>query len=159
MEINIMSLGGSKSERYDSILEPIKDLLGSESDTLANMANLTAVLKETFHFLWVGFYLVKGEQLVLGPFQGTLACTRIGYGKGVCGTAWKEKKPIVVDNVDLFPGHIACSNLSKSEIVLPLENQNEVWAVLDIDHDEYATFDSVDLEYLTKILQLIKKEV
>jgi len=151
-----MSLGESKSERYESILEPLKDLLGSETDTIANMANLCAVIKETFHFLWVGFYLVKGNELVLGPFQGTLACTRIGFGKGVCGSAWKEKKPILVDNVDLFPGHIACSSLSKSEIVIPLENQNGVWSVLDIDHDEYAHFDSVDLEYLSKILQLIK---
>lgn len=158
MENEILAKGNTKAEKYASIMEPLKELLGAEKDFIANMANLSAVLKETFGFLWVGFYLVKGNQLVLGPFQGHLACTRIDFGRGVCGSSWKERKALMVDNVDLFPGYIACSSFAKSEIVIPLENQNEVWAVLDIDQDVYAYFDQTDLDFLNQILVLIKNE-
>ncbi len=148
--------GSNKEEIYQSLLVPITELLKSESDTIANMANFSSVLKDAFQYFWVGFYLVKKDSLVLGPFQGSLACTRIGFGKGVCGTAWKEKRSIIVDDVDLFPEHIACSNLSRSEIVLPLLHNQEVWAVLDIDSDKLANFDSVDERYLQKLINLIK---
>lgn len=142
-----------KKERYTTILPQIKSLIENETDLIANLANITAVLKETFNFLWVGFYLVKGNELVLGPFQGSIACTRIRKGKGVCGTAWLEKKTYVVPNVDEFVGHIACSSLSKSEIVIPLftPNKEDVWGVLDIDSIELNTFNDIDkhfLEYL-----------
>jgi GAF domain-containing protein len=158
MHEDLVVLGNSKEEKYQSLIAPLRELLGFETDFIANMANLSAVLKDTFHFLWVGFYLVKGDSLVLGPFQGSLACTRIGYGLGVCGTAWKEKKAQLVDDVDLFPGHIACSSLSRSEIVIPLVNQKEVWAVLDVDSEELAHFDSTDLQYLGEIVQMIQKD-
>ncbi len=157
MSLNITAKGSGKVALYESLINPLTDLLSTEEDIIANMANVCSVLKETFHFFWVGFYLVKGKELVLGPFQGSLACTRIGYGKGVCGTAWKEKKPILVDDVDLFPSHIACSNLSKSEIVVPLFFENEVWAVLDIDSDKLSAFDKTDEEYLLKLMKLIQK--
>jgi L-methionine (R)-S-oxide reductase len=157
MSVNITAKGSGKVALYESLINPLTDLLSTEEDIIANMANVCSVLKETFHFFWVGFYLVRGKELVLGPFQGSLACTRIGYGKGVCGTAWKEKKPILVDDVDLFPNHIACSNLSKSEIVVPLFFENEVWAVLDIDSDQLSAFDKTDEEYLLKLMKLIQK--
>jgi GAF domain-containing protein len=150
--------GATKEEKYRSLLPQIKALMEGETDRIANMANICAALKYGLNFFWVGFYLVKDEQLVLGPFQGPVACTRINLGKGVCGAAWKNKETIIVDDVDQFPGHIACSSLSKSEIVIPIFNhQKQVMGVLDVDSDIYATFDQVDELYLTQILQLIKQ--
>ncbi len=148
--------GVSKTEKYETLIPQLKSLLESETDTIANMANISAALKEVFGFFWVGFYIVKDDQLVLGPFQGPIACTRIRYGKGVCGTAWKEKKSIIVPDVDKFPGHIACSSLSKSEIVIPVFNNNEVAAILDVDSEFLNHFDETDEKYLTKIVDLIK---
>ena len=148
--------GNTKEEKYQSILPQIKALLEGEPDAVANMANICAALKYGFNFFWVGFYLVKNDQLVLGPFQGPVACTRINFGKGVCGTSWKNKEVIIVDDVDTFPGHIACSSLSKSEIVLPIYNlQKEIIGVLDVDSDAYGTFDKTDELYLKQILKLI----
>lgn len=148
--------GVSKKERYDALIPQLKSLVESESDAIANMANISAALKEVFNFFWVGFYIVKDEQLVLGPFQGPIACTRIRYGKGVCGTAWKEQKAIVVPNVDEFPGHIACSSLSKSEIVVPVFYRGRVVAVLDVDSELLDHFDKTDEKYLTRIVELLK---
>lgn len=153
-QINIPTTD-SKIEIYEVILPQIEALLCNEGDLIANMANLSAVLKEAFDFLWVGFYLVKGEQLVLGPFQGPVACTRIQHGKGVCGTAWQRAEPIVVPDVDLFPGHIACSSRSRSEIVIPIIKNNKVLAVLDIDSEKLADFDQADVAYLSKICNLL----
>lgn len=148
--------GSNKEERYLSLLPQIESLLEGEDDLIANLANVSAALKETFGFLWVGFYFVRNDQLVLGPFQGPIACTRIRYGRGVCGTAWKEKRTLVVPDVDLFSGHIACSSASRSEIVVPLTSANEVWAVLDIDSNEVQTFDETDAIYLEKLVHLIR---
>ena len=148
--------GESKEEKYKTLLPQIEALIKGEEDLIANLANITAVLKQTFGYFWIGFYLVKNNELVLGPFQGTLACTRIALGKGVCGTSWKETKTILVDDVDKFPGHIACSSDSKSEIVVPVFNkENKVAAVLDVDDDKYASFDETDKLYLEKLAQLI----
>ena len=141
----------TKESTYQVILPQIKALVAGETDWIANMANIVAVLHETFHFWWTGFYIVKGNELVLGPFQGPLACTRIPYGKGVCGTAWAENKTMVVPNVHDFPGHIACSSESKSEIVVPIRKDGKVIAVLDIDSTEYNTFDAIDRQYLEQI--------
>lgn len=152
----IVPKGGTKSEMYESLLPQIRSLVNSESDLIANMANVAAALKEVFGFFWVGFYLVKDGELVLGPFQGPIACTRIKYGKGVCGTAWKEAKTIIVEDVDKFPGHIACSSLSKSEVVVPLFSGKEVVAVLDVDSDSYSEFDTIDANYLNEICSYIK---
>ena len=146
----------SKQEKYQSLFTSLKALTENEPDTIANMANVSAALKEVFAFFWVGFYLVKENQLVLGPFQGTIACTRINYGKGVCGTAWKEEKSIIVADVEQFPGHIACSSLSKSEIVIPLFHRKNIAAVLDIDSEFLAHFDEIDEKYLSKITELIR---
>lgn len=149
--------GSTKEEKYQSLIPQIKALLEGETDSIANMANICAALKFGLNFFWVGFYIAKGEQLVLGPFQGPVACTRINSGKGVCGTAWKNNEIIIVDDVDQFPGHIACSSISKSEIVLPLYNStNQIVGVLDVDSETYATFDKVDEKYLTQILGLLK---
>jgi L-methionine (R)-S-oxide reductase len=149
--------GNTKEEIYQSILPQIKALVEGESDITANMANVCAALKFGLNFFWVGFYLVKNNQLVLGPFQGPVACTRINLGKGVCGTSWKNKEVIIVDDVDAFPGHIACSSLSKSEIVLPIYNSNkDVIGVLDVDSDSYKTFNKIDQLYLTQILEVLK---
>ena len=149
---------GTKEEKYQSILPQIKALIEGEPDRIANMANICAALKYGFDFFWVGFYLVKNDQLVLGPFQGPVACTRINMGRGVCGTSWKNKEVIIVDDVDTFPGHIACSSLSKSEIVLPIYNSNkEIIGVLDVDSDAYATFDKTDELYLNQVLKLIEQ--
>lgn len=149
-------IGNSKEEKYQSLLPQIKSLLEGESDMIANMANICAALKYGFNYLWVGFYLIKENQLVLGPFQGPIACTRINIGKGVCGTAWKNNETIIVDDVDQFPGHIACSSLSKSEIVLPIYNtQNEIIGVLDIDSECYQSFDNIDKLYLNQIIELL----
>jgi GAF domain-containing protein len=146
---------GSRKERYESLYPQLKALTEGEPDLIANMANLTSALKEAFGFFWVGFYFVKEDQLVLGPFQGPVACTRIAYGKGVCGTSWKEKQTLIVPDVEQFPGHIACSSLSRSEIVVPVMKGNEVVAVLDIDSDELNTFGEVDADYLKKIVSLL----
>ncbi|MDN5306518.1 MAG: L-methionine (R)-S-oxide reductase [Bacteroidota bacterium] len=145
-----------KRSKYEELFPQLVSLIGLESDTIANMANLCAALKDTFNFLWIGFYIVKVDQLVLGPFQGPIACTRIGFGKGVCGTAWKNGKTLVVPDVNAFPGHIACSSLSKSEIVVPVINNEQVIAVLDVDSDQEAFFDEIDAQYLEKIVRLLK---
>jgi L-methionine (R)-S-oxide reductase len=160
MSEEIIIEGTNKEEKYISLLPQLKALIEGEEDLIANLANITAVIKQTFGYFWVGFYLVKNNQLVLGPFQGTLACTRIAFGKGVCGTAWKEAKTIIVDDVDKFPGHIACSSASKSEIVVPVFNhQKEVIGVLDVDDDVYATFDETDKLYLEKVASLVTSSI
>ena len=146
---------GSKENQYDSILPQISSLLDGESDQIANMANVCAALKEQFNFFWVGFYMVKGNELVLGPVQGPVACTRIKLGKGVCGSAWEQKKTLIVPDVDLFPGHIACSSASKSEIVIPIIRSGKVIGVLDVDSVELNSFDETDADYLLDILELI----
>lgn len=151
MAENLIINGGSKQEMYETLLPQLLSLTTGETDIVANMANVAAALKQTFDFFWVGFYRVKEEMLVLAPFQGPLACTRIRYGKGVCGTAWKEARTIVVPDVELFPGHIACSSDSRSEIVVPVVRDGKVVAVLDIDSDKLNEFDEVDAEYLEKL--------
>lgn len=145
----------TKADKYKELYKQLASLLEGESDQIANMANMAALIHETFGFWWTGFYVVKGEQLVLGPFQGPIACTRIPYGKGVCGTSWQRQETIVVPDVHEFPGHIACSSLSRSEIVVPIFSNNEVYAVLDIDSKELATFDDTDKEWLEKIVELL----
>ena len=156
MAEDIQIQGTTKEEKYKSLLPQIKALVETESDLIANMANVCAALKFGFDFFWVGFYLIKDNQLVLAPFQGPVACTRIPLGKGVCGTAWKNNEVLVVDDVDLFPGHIACSSLSKSEIVLPIYDANKhIVGVLDIDSDAYKTFDDTDKIYLTQVLAFL----
>jgi L-methionine (R)-S-oxide reductase len=152
MSESLITTQGTKQEQYATILPQIKALIEGESDLIANMANVCAALKEQFNWLWIGFYLVKNDQLVLGPFQGPIACTRINYNKGVCGTAWAMRKTILVADVDKFPGHIACSSLSKSEIVIPLIQNNKVIAVLDIDSVELDSFDLVDKNNLEKMI-------
>lgn len=146
---------GSKKTQYESLIPQIKALIGDENDLIANMANICAALKQQFDFFWVGFYLIKGDQLVLGPFQGPVACTRIAKGKGVCGTSWKKGETIIVKDVNAFPGHIACSSLSKSEIVVPLIQNGEITGVLDVDSDQLNSFDAVDQHYLEEILALL----
>ena len=146
----------NKIEQYELLYEQVKASINKESDIIANMANVAAIIHETFNFWWTGFYRIIDNELVLGPFQGPIACTRIAYGRGVCGTAWKEKKTIVVEDVHQFPGHIACSSASKSEIVVPIFKDNQVVAVLDIDSEKLATFDNVDKEWLEKIVNLIQ---
>ena len=147
---------GSKEERYKLLFAQAEAMLRDESDEIAAMAKLAAMIDQTFGFWWTGFYRVLGEELVLGPFQGPVACTRIGYGRGVCGTAWREKQTIIVEDVEKFPGHIACSSLSRSEIVVPVWRDNTICAVLDIDSEHLATFDSTDREWLEKIVALLK---
>jgi GAF domain-containing protein len=137
------------------LLPQIEGLLQGETDLIANLANVTAALKEQFNWLWIGFYLVKNDELVLGPFQGPVACTRIKKGRGVCGTSWAQEKTLIVDDVEKFPGHIACSSLSKSEIVIPIFDNNKIVGVLDVDSNELISFDSIDKKYLEKILALI----
>ena len=144
-----------KNENYPLLLAQVRAIVKDESDPVANMANVAALIQETFRFWWTGFYRVVGNQLVLGPFQGPVACTRIGYGKGVCGTSWKEKKTLVVQDVEQFPGHIACSSESKSEIVVPLIKQGEVIGVLDIDSERLATFDDTDKAWLEQIAEVV----
>jgi GAF domain-containing protein len=146
---------GTREEQYLELIPQIAGLLEGEPDLIANMANITAALKEQFGWLWIGFYIVKDDELVLGPFQGPIACTRIKKGKGVCGTAWQQMKTIIVQDVNQFPGHITCSSLSKSEIVLPLIRNNAVVAVLDVDHSLYASFDKTDELFLSEIIDLI----
>lgn len=159
MAENLTLHRGTKKEQYENLLPQIKALLEGENDVIANMANISSALKMQFNFFWIGFYLVKNNELVLGPFQGPIACTRIQKGKGVCGTAWEKSEAILVPNVDEFPGHIACSSLSKSEIVLPLISGGEVWAVLDVDSDALNDFDTVDAYYLNQIIDLIPLEL
>lgn len=149
--------GTSKKERYEILLPQLKFLVEDEDDLIANCANIMAALKEAFGFFWVGVYFVKAEELVLGPFQGPLACTRIGYGKGVCGLAWKEARVILVPDVDQFPGHIACSSLSKSEIVLPIMFKDRVVMVLDVDSDRLNDFDEVDAQYLQSLASVMSE--
>ncbi len=157
MAENLILSGETKQEKYTSLVPQIKALLEGETDLVANLANISSLIKYGMGFYWVGFYLVKQNELVLGPFQGTLACTRIAYGKGVCGTAWKNKETILVDDVDQFPGHIACSSASKSEIVLPIFDQHKnVIAVFDIDDDKYASFDETDKTFLTEITSILE---
>lgn len=155
MSEQLIIKGNSKKELYENLLLQIQSIVEGESDIIANMANISACLKDTFSFWWVGFYRVVGEELVLGPFQGPLACTRIRKGKGVCGAAWQDGKTVVVKNVDEFPGHIACSSLSKSEIVVPVIKENDVVAVLDIDSERLANFDEIDRFFLEKIVDLL----
>jgi len=145
-----------KKEQYQSLIPQIEALLEGETDLVANLANVTAALKEQFKWFWVGFYLAKDGELVLGPFQGPVACTRIAKGKGVCGASWEQAKTLIVADVDAFPGHIACSSLSKSEIVLPLFKNGEVVAVLDVDSEELDQFDETDAQYLEQIVNLLK---
>ena len=146
---------GNKVEQYESLIPQIKGLLEGEPDLIANLANTVAALKEQFGWLWIGFYIVKGDELVLAPFQGPVACTRIRKGRGVCGTSWKEARTLIVADVEKFPGHIACSSLSKSEIVIPVIRYNEVVAVLDVDSDKLDEFDETDQRYLEEIISYI----
>jgi len=170
MAESLIITGETKKEKYESLLPQIKALVEGENDSIANISNIIAALKFGMNWFWVGVYFVNpspalppigGErdpQLVLGPFQGPVACTRISFGKGVCGTAWKEKKTIIVEDVDKFPGHIACSSLSKSEIVLPIfDKNNNVALVLDIDSDQLASFDETDKFYLEQVADLISR--
>ena len=150
-------ISGSKEAQYLSLLPQVRSLIEGEVDLVANLANVAAALKEAFDFFWVGFYLVKQDQLVLGPFQGPVACTRIRKGKGVCGTAWQEGATLLVPDVEVFPGHIACSSLSRSEIVVPLIKDGEVWGVLDIDSDLLNFFDETDRKYLEEMCGYLSK--
>ena len=147
--------GNSKQEKYAYLLPQVEAVMDSSVDIIANMANMAAMLHETFGFWGTGFYRVIGNELILGPFQGPLACTRIAYGRGVCGTAWKDRRTIVVPDVEQFPGHIACSSASRSEIVVPVFQNGEVIAVLDIDSDRLATFDETDSAYLEKAVTFL----
>ncbi|MBR6333907.1 MAG: GAF domain-containing protein [Bacteroidales bacterium] len=149
--------GQTKQEKYETLLPQIASVIEDESDMIANMANVAAMLHETFRFWWTGFYRVQGEQLVLGPFQGPLACTRIAKGRGVCGTAWQEAQTLVVKDVHQFPGHIACSSASQSEIVVPILKDNVVIGVLDIDSEKPALFDEVDAFYLEQVVKTLWK--
>lgn len=155
MADDLMIISGDKKKKYENLLPQIKGLLTGETDLIANLANVTAALKEQFNWLWVGFYLAKGDELVLAPFQGPVACTRIKKGRGVCGAAWEQNTVLIVPNVEKFPGHIACSSLSKSEIVLPIINNNIFVGVLDVDSENLEEFDKTDEYYLTKIINLI----
>ena len=155
MSAGLIITSGSKEDQYVQLLPQIKSLVEGEKEMIANMANISAALKEQFGWLWVGFYLVKNDELVLGPFQGPIACTRIQKGRGVCGTAWIEMKTLIVDNVADFPAHIACSSLSKSEIVIPICEGDKVLGVLDVDSEQLAHFDETDKKYLEKIIEFI----
>ena len=146
---------GGKNDKYELLYKQIVSVVAAESDPIANMANVCSMLHQTFGFWWTGFYRVVRGELVLGPFQGPMACTRIAKGKGVCGTAWSEERTQVVEDVDKFPGHIACSSLSRSEIVVPIWRNNEIIGVLDIDSEHLATFDTTDQEWLERIVQLL----
>ncbi|WP_149912463.1 GAF domain-containing protein [Sphingobacterium cavernae] len=155
MAEDLKIIGGEREEQYKSLVPQIKGLLTGERDLIANLANISAALKEQFNFFWVGFYLIKDNELVLGPFQGPVACTRIAYNRGVCGTAWAKEETLIVPDVEEFPGHIACSSLSKSEIVLPFYVDNKLVGVLDVDSEHINHFTAVDEKYLKEILSLI----
>lgn len=155
MAENLLIAEGGKEQKYALLYKQIASLVEGENDTIANMANVAAMIHFTFGFWWTGFYRVAGEELVLGPFQGPLACSRIKYGRGVCGTAWREQQTQVVPDVEQFPGHIACSSMSRSEIVVPVWQGEEIVAVLDIDSEHLATFDEVDKEWLERIVTLL----
>jgi GAF domain-containing protein len=148
MAETLIKNGTTKAEQYEELLIQLKYLIGNETNSISNLANVAAGLKEFFNFFWVGFYLVDKDELVLGPFQGPVACTRIALGKGVCGAAWKTNQTLLVPNVEEFPGHIACSSLSKSEIVVPIQKENKVIGVLDVDSDKLNDFDEIDQKYL-----------
>ena len=154
-----MKKTNNKETQYLQLNKKVSSLIKEEANLIANLSNICAAIKEFMSFLWVGFYLVNKNELILGPFQGTIACTRIKKGEGVCGTAWEKNITIIVDNVNEFKGHIACSHLSKSEIVIPIRKQNKVYGVLDIDHDHYKTFDLIDKKYLKKIIKNIEKKL
>ncbi len=153
-DLNIIT--GTKAEQYESLLPQIRGLLEGEPDLIANLANVVAALKEQFGWLWVGFYLVKENELVLAPFQGPVACTRIKKGRGVCGTSWERAQTLIVPDVEKFPGHIACSSLSKSEIVVPVIHNDKVLGVLDVDSEQLNRFDETDQFYLEQIVRLIR---
>ncbi len=152
----IIASSSDKQERYATLVPQIRALVSGESDLTANLANIAAALRQTMNFFWVGFYVVKNGEMVLGPFQGPIACTRIRMGKGVCGTVWKEEKTIIVPNVDEFPGHIACSSDSKSEIVLPAFKDRAVALVLDVDSDKLNDFDAIDQQHLEEVMKVIE---
>jgi L-methionine (R)-S-oxide reductase len=152
MAEDLQIIRGNKADQYQSLVPQIRALLEGESDLVANLANVAAALKEQFAWLWVGFYIVKNNELVLGPFQGPVACTRIKKGRGVCGTSWAEARTLIVPDVEKFPGHIACSSFSKSEIVVPLIKNETVVAVLDVDSEHYNQFDETDQQYLEEIV-------
>jgi L-methionine (R)-S-oxide reductase len=155
MAEDLQIIFGTRQEQYESLVPQIKALIEGEPDLVANLANIAAALKEQFNWLWVGFYLVKNDELVLGPFQGPVACSRIKKGKGVCGTSWAKAETLIVPDVEKFPGHIACSSLSKSEIVVPVIRDNIVVAVLDVDSIELNQFDTTDKIYLEQMVDLI----
>ena len=155
MAEDLTILQGSKEEQYKGLLPQIRALVSGEEDLIANLANIAAALKEQFDFFWVGFYLLKNDELVLGPFQGPVACTRIRHNKGVCGTAWAKGETIIVPDVDQLPGHIACSALSKSEIVVPIYRDQQFIGVLDVDSADFNSFDEVDQKYLEEIIKLV----
>ncbi|MCR6720889.1 MAG: GAF domain-containing protein [Chitinophagaceae bacterium] len=155
MAEDLSIVSGNKEEQYQNIIPQIKGLLEGETDLVANLANVVAALKEQFGWFWVGFYLVKNNELVLAPFQGPVACTRIRKGRGVCGSSWEQQKTLIVPDVETFPGHIACSSLSKSEIVVPVIRNGEVIGVLDVDADTTDQFDETDQQYLEQIIALI----
>ena len=157
MAENLIIAEGGKEAKYALLYKQIEALVEGESDPIANMANIAAMIHHTFSFWWPGFYRVIGKELILGPFQGPLACSRIAYGRGVCGTAWKEQTTQVVADVEQFPGHIACSSLSRSEIVVPVWSNGEIVAVLDIDSEHLSTFDHTDKEWLEKLVALLYK--
>ncbi|HYK55715.1 MAG TPA: GAF domain-containing protein [Flavisolibacter sp.] len=158
MAEDLTIISGTKQEQYEALLPQIKGLLDGENDLIANLANVAAALKEQFGWFWVGFYLVKKDELVLGPFQGPVACTRIKKGRGVCGSSWAQAKTLIVPDVEKFPGHIACSSLSKSEIVVPLFYNGDVVGVLDVDSDQLNQFDATDQNYLEQICKLVSFE-
>lgn len=155
MAESLIIKGNSKEELYQNLFPQIKSMVEDEKDTIANMANISACLYETFRFWWVGFYRVVGDELVLGPFQGPVACTRIRKGRGVCGTSWQREETIIVPDVDQFPGHIACSSASRSEIVVPVFHNGKVTAVLDIDSELLNTFDNTDKLWLERIASVL----
>lgn len=159
-ECLILPKEGGRKEIYETIIPQIRSLVEHESDVIANLANITAILKEALGFFWVGFYIAKGEnELVLAPFQGPLACTRIRKGKGVCGTVYAQGVTIIVKDVEEFPGHIACSSLSSSEIVVPIMKNGEVWGVLDVDSKELGDFNETDKYYLEEIVKIVEKSL
>jgi len=151
MAESLLKSGDTKAEQYKTLIQQLIHLIGDEKNTIANLANVAAGLKQYFGFFWVGFYLVENTELVLGPFQGPVACTRIAYGCGVCGASWEQNKSLLVPNVEAFPGHIACSSLSKSEVVIPIRKNDLIIGVLDVDSDTLNDFDEVDVLYLEKL--------